>query len=391
MSLIFRTVAGLLLVISAFAFHATAQQPASYDLQSPNRHIQVHIQTGERLTYDVAVNGKTVLRNCTLSIDIDHKTLGLNPRVKSATPGAADHELQSAVPLKSKTVRENYKDLRLEMEGDYKIVFRAYDEGVAYRVETSLSQPEVKVYAEEMSLNFGGDYSVYYPKEESFFSHNEREFVYLPLKDIATNSLASLPAVVDTKDGVKLAIAESDVDDYPGLWLRGNSNNSLSATFPPYPLKEELRGDRNLLVTQAADYLAVTKGTRTYPWRIIGVAEKVSKKLAENMEKKKRSSKAIALARRRKLVLGLKEQLMQTKEGNMQGKVLGLWLKKLQDEFVIRMAAIEEDLEQSDSPETDSESQLESMSMLDVSGSSTADPRYEMTGALQSELTEEAI
>jgi len=125
-----------------------------------------------------------------------------------------------------------------------------------------------------VSLNFAGDYNVYYPKEDSFLSHNEREFIYLALQDITPATIASLPAVVDTKDGIKLAIGESDVDDYPGLWLRGNSNNSLSAVFPPYPLKEELERDRDLKVAQSADYIAVTKGTRTFPWRIIGIAEK---------------------------------------------------------------------------------------------------------------------
>ena len=117
-------------------------------------------------------------------------------------------------------------------------MFRAYNEGVAYRFETTLPQNAVKVYNEDVSLNFAGDYNVYYPKEESFFSHNEREFLYVALKDIPATSIASLPAVVDTRDGVKLIIGESDVDDYPGLWLHGNSNNSLSGTFPHYQSKK---------------------------------------------------------------------------------------------------------------------------------------------------------
>jgi hypothetical protein len=65
--------------------------------------------------------------------------------------------------------------------------------------------------------------------------------------------------------------------------LRGNSNNSLSGIFPPYPLKEELKGDRNYRVTQAADYIAVTKGKRTYPWRLIGIAEKDGDLLTNQM------------------------------------------------------------------------------------------------------------
>jgi alpha-glucosidase len=77
-------------------------------------------------------------------------------------------------------------------------------------------------------------------------------------------------------NGVKIAIAESDVEDYPGLWLRGANSNALDAVFPPYPLKEELRknSDRDLQVTEKADYIALTKGTRTFPWRIIGISEK---------------------------------------------------------------------------------------------------------------------
>jgi len=64
------------------------------------------------------------------------------------------------------------------------------------------------------------------------------------------------------------------VEEYPGLWLRGTSGNGLAATFPPYPLKEKLERESDVRVVEAADYIAVTKGTRTFPWRIVGIAEK---------------------------------------------------------------------------------------------------------------------
>jgi alpha-glucosidase len=154
------------------------------------------------------------------------------------------------------------------------VVFRAYDEGIAYRIETSLRAPEVKVYSEEVSLNFPADLGVFFPREEGFFSHNERNYDYVRLKDIPTDAIASMPAVVDAPGGVKLAIAESDLEDYPGLWLKGTGGSGLAGTFPAYPLKEALEHDRDLKVTERADYIAVTKGTRTYPWRIVGIAEK---------------------------------------------------------------------------------------------------------------------
>jgi alpha-glucosidase len=259
--------------IISFAAGVIAQNPTSYTLTSPNSHIELNVQTSQRLTYDVLVNGKPVISKATLSIDIDHTTLGLNPKVTTSKPSSVDREISCPVPYKTAKLREAYKELRLEMAGNFAVVFRAYNEGVAYRFETTLGVPNVKVYNEEAGFNFNDNYHVYYPKEESFFSHNEREFLYLTLKDIPDNSLASLPAVVQTNDGINIAVAESDVDDYPGLWLHGNSNNSLSATFPHYPLKEDPRNDRDIRVAETADYIATTKGTRTFPWRILGIAE----------------------------------------------------------------------------------------------------------------------
>ena len=248
---------------------------SDYSLRSPDQRIEVRIRVADRLTYDVLVKGAAILQNSTLSMKIDRTTLGSRPKVRAAQPRAVNQEIISAVPQKSVRIRENYNELKLDMEGDYAVVFRVFNEGVGYRLETSLPGNQAKVYAEEVRLNFAGNYNVYYPKEDSFFSHNEREFLNLPLKNIAPSALASLPAVVVSNNGTKIAIAESDVDDYPGLWLRGTNNNALEATFPPYPLKEAPRqkSDRDFQVTESADYIAVTKGTRTFPWRILAIAE----------------------------------------------------------------------------------------------------------------------
>lgn len=259
-------------VAALFSGFDQASAATTYELRSPNGKISVLIRIGERIEYDVVLNQRVLLQNATSSIDIERRKLGLRPQVHSATPATVNRELRPPVPQKFATIREHFNELHLQMKGEYGVRFRAYDEGVAYRLETSLQQSEVKVYDEEATFRFSANYHVYYPKEESFFSHNEREFIYLPMKDISETAIASLPAVVSTNEGVKVIIAESDVDDYPGLWLHGNSNNSLSATFAHYPVKEELKGDRDLRVTKLADHIAVTKGRRTFPWRIIGIA-----------------------------------------------------------------------------------------------------------------------
>lgn len=94
------------------------------------------------------------------------------------------------------------------------------------------------------------------------------------------------------------------------------------------------------------------------PPHVIKVATEVSRKLWQQMERRKQSSIAIALARRRKLILNLREQLFQARDGSMDGHVLRSWLKKLQDEFVLRMSAIDAEVAAAEA-ETDDEDAME--------------------------------
>jgi alpha-glucosidase len=261
------------LMVLALLSAGSAIAQSSYDLRSPDNRIEIRIRTAGQVRYDVLLNGRALLENSTLSLDVEHKSLGVQPKVIDAKPRSNDQVIEPVVRQKFAKIRDSYNELRLDMDGGYAVVFRAYNEGAAYRFETSLPQ-KVKVYGEEAKFNFPSNFVVYYPQEDSFFSHNERKYLPQHLNEIAAAFLASLPAVVDVDDGAKVALAESDVDDYPGLFLRGTGGNGLAATFPPYPLKESLTGDRDFRVVESADYIANTAGTRSFPWRVIGIAEK---------------------------------------------------------------------------------------------------------------------
>ena len=134
------------------------------------------------------------------------------------------------------------------------------------------------------------------------------------------------------------------------------------------------------------------------PPDVVRIAEEVSNKLTANIEKRKKNSRTILQARRRKLILSLREQLVQAQEGNMKGKVLATWMKKLQDEFVNRMAALEADVAAA-AEESEDEQGMEGTNSTTPSRASShekqsgnmewsSELRYEMTGALQSETGE---
>jgi alpha-glucosidase len=264
----------MLCVIVILMAAITGVAQSSYDLHSPDNRIELRIRTADRVHYDVLLNGRALLENCTLSLDVEHKKLGLAPKVLDAKQRSNDQVIRPTIRQKFAQLNDAYNELRLTMDGGYAVTFRAYNEGIAYRFETSLPQQQVKVYGEESNWNFPQDSIVFYPQEDSFFSHNERKYTPQHLSEIIPAYIATLPAVVDVGQGAKVAIAESDVHDYPGLWLKGTRGTGLAATFPPYPLKEKLAGDRDFRVVEAADYIAVTSGTRTFPWRLLGIAEK---------------------------------------------------------------------------------------------------------------------
>ena len=268
-----RNFAGWILIGASMFFTLQATAQSSYDLRSPDNRIEVRIRTVDQIRYDLILNGAAVLENSTISLDVDHKKLGVDPKVIDTKKNSHDQMVEPVVRQKFARIRDHYNELRMTFDGGYSVVFRAYNEGVGYRFETALPQKEIKVYGEEGNFKFAANYVVYYPQEDSFYSHNERKYLPQQLSAIAPEYIATLPAVVDVRGGAKLAIAESDVEDYPGLWLRGAAPEfALAATFPPYPLKEVQTSDRDYKPVETADYIAKTSGTRTFPWRVIGVA-----------------------------------------------------------------------------------------------------------------------
>ncbi len=114
---------------------------------------------------------------------------------------------------------------------------------------------------------------MWFPTEEGFLTHSERRYDALQLGAIAAARMASLPVLLALPEGPKVAITESDLRDYPGMYVTGSSGDLLRGVFPAYPLAEKREGDRTVRVTERAEYLARTTGPRSFPWRVFAIAE----------------------------------------------------------------------------------------------------------------------
>ncbi len=201
------------------------------------------------------------------------RILGRNAKVRKVSRRSVNDMLLPVVTQKAAKVPDVFNELTLEFAGSYALIFRAYDDGVAYRFATSFPG-EITVVSEQAEFVFGRDHKLYFPEEESFQSHQERTFKYISLSEVTAKKFSSCPAVVDIEGGPKVAISEADLEDYAGLWLTGtdDSPTKLVGKFPAYPLKEEKKNDRDVLVAERAPYLAKTAGKRVFPWRVLMIA-----------------------------------------------------------------------------------------------------------------------
>ena len=94
------------------------------------------------------------------------------------------------------------------------------------------------------------------------------------------------------------------------------------------------------------------------PPEVLDVAQDVSGKLNQIAQRRHSNCRALTIARKRNLILSLREQLLQSCNGTMEGEALRKWLTKLQNDFLLRMASIDDDIS-SDSSDTEQDDIIE--------------------------------
>jgi alpha-glucosidase len=251
-----------------------------YKVSSPNGQISVTVTVDTGIKWSAIVGNQSIFTNNTLSLDLGSAVLGVNPKVASAKTSTVKEVVQTVVAVKSKTIPNEYNQLCLAFKPNYLVVFRLFDNGIAYRFETKLKN-EITVKNEEVGLNFSGDFGVLFPEEETLYSHYERTYLDQKLSSITKGKFCSLPTLVKADNNIKIGITEADLFDYPCLFMQALGGNSFKSKYPHVILKSDPKGDRGIQNIQEADYIARTNGTRTFPWRVFMIS-KEDARLVEN-------------------------------------------------------------------------------------------------------------
>jgi alpha-glucosidase len=262
-----------LAVLLAVLLWQSQARAGRYELASPDGKVRVEITMGDRLEYAVFYMDRPLIIPSALCMHTERNgAFGMHPVVKSVGSRTVDQVLEPVVRQKSASIRDHCNELTIRFKGNYSLVFRAYNEGVAFRWESTIKD-DIIVVSEETEFSFAADHTVWFPEEESLFTHQEREYLQLPLSEITHERFCSPPALVDIREGPKVLISEANLFDYPGIYLRGDVEpHTLKGKFPRVVVKDTLRRDRDLLPVERADYIARTPGKRSFPWRVIAIA-----------------------------------------------------------------------------------------------------------------------
>lgn len=248
-----------------------------YKLLSPDGQIRAEIAVDKEdgIRVEVYHQGQFLYQLGPLWMDVEENgRLGETPRIRKASKATVNQVFKPAVREKRAEVSVHYHELSLMFKSGFHLDFRVFDDGIAYRFGTGLPG-EIQVNHENFNITFPGDPMIYFPEEESFFTHSEREYRYRELNDIPASSFASLPALIQTENGVNVLLTESDLEDYPGLYIQGSDSQEarLTGRFPAYVLEERLYRDRDVKPEKRAGFLAKTNGTRVFPWRVMAIEE----------------------------------------------------------------------------------------------------------------------
>ncbi|TCC87934.1 glycoside hydrolase family 97 protein [Pedobacter frigiditerrae] len=246
----------------------TSYAQKKYILGSPDKTIKVELVLADSVYYQVAQNGKSLVKRSAIFFKTDKQANGWKINKTLQTKGS--QVLNPVVWQKSKSVVDQYNQLHIDFANGLSLEWRAYDNGVAWRWVNE-SNLAYKVLDEKASINFPEYAKSWYPEEQSFFSHNERAYKKYTVSDITTKKLASLPVLFDVGQ-TKVLLTESSLFNYAGLWVTGNGKGGVQAVFPHYPKVKKITSDRDEQVSERTDFIAKIDGKQDFPWRILMIA-----------------------------------------------------------------------------------------------------------------------
>ena len=256
--------------------HAQIQR----QIKSPDGNLRIVVSIGKELLYSVYFNNHPLLVQSAIDMALQNGvSLRNSLSVRKITIRRVNDSIISPVPEKRRVIRNYFSELRVDFKNSFSLQFRAYDDGAAYRLITTRAD-SIKIMQETARFRFTKNFPVYYPEvqkrndADSFHTSFEEPYQRKSLDSIPPAVLCFSPVLVDCENGNKVLLTESDLENYPGMFLRSTGSQGLEGCFAHYPLAQRISEGEypQAIITEREPYIAISEGNRTYPWRVIAIS-----------------------------------------------------------------------------------------------------------------------
>lgn len=253
------------------------------DLKDPSGKVQVKVTVGENITYSVCHEGDVMIEPSPISMTLtDGTVFGKEPCLRKKSYQTENQTIYPPI-YKKKSIDDYYNQLTLDFKGGYSIVFRAYEDGVAYRFVSALKKPFL-VESEQAVFNLPDNPKIFAAtpkgrkidgKENQYHSSFQNTYRHTNLSEWDKSRLAFLPILSEGKGEKKVCITEADLLNYPGMFLKlSPDNKGFYGEFAAYPkdVSIEVRGLKGMVKTREP-YIAKVEGKTAFPWRVMVISE----------------------------------------------------------------------------------------------------------------------
>jgi len=241
---------------------------AQYSVVSPHSVAEARFEVGKQIIYRVFFNGKPVVTNSTIKFEFRQASPLAEDFVVLKTSTKEINEIWKPVLKRQSTIVNNCNELTIQLQEKkfprrtFNLVFRAYDDGVAFRTEFTGpdNKHEYVITDELVTFNFTADHDCWAANHGSYRSSQENEYFKRKLSEITDQMVIGLPMTVKVADDCYAAITEAEIDDYAGMYLKaGHSATGFSVRSSLSPLpKQPDNGDK-----------VKFKFPHKTPWRVI--------------------------------------------------------------------------------------------------------------------------
>ncbi|MBR5564501.1 MAG: glycoside hydrolase family 97 protein [Bacteroidales bacterium] len=253
-----------------------------HTLTSPNGKLTAVVESGENLQWTLSYDGQQLIAPSAISMTLaDGTVYGGAAKVSREIRRSVDRIINAHIYKKAQ-VQDKYNELTLKFK-NYSLIFRAFDDGFAYRF-VSHSKVPFKVVSEQATFAVPEDWNMYVgyvcqnlaTLETQLFNSHENIYEYCPVSQWNKERLAFTPLMIEAPKGLKMCIMEADLLNYPGMFLyNDDASSTLDGVFARYPKTMEQGGHNMLqmLVKDREEYIAAFDGATEFPWRAISISE----------------------------------------------------------------------------------------------------------------------